>query len=40
MLEELYNSIRCMFDVNSLGLLPEKNLDLDDDLELPDDARW
>ncbi|CAB5366718.1 unnamed protein product [Rhizophagus irregularis] len=37
MLEELYNSIRCMFDENSLGLLLEKNLDLDDELELPDE---
>ncbi|RGB31479.1 kinase-like domain-containing protein [Rhizophagus diaphanus] len=37
MLEDLYNSIRCMFDENSLGLLLEKNLDLDDELELPDE---
>ncbi|GBB95586.1 hypothetical protein RclHR1_02570020 [Rhizophagus clarus] len=37
MLEELYNSIRCMLDKNLLGLPPEKNLDLDDDLELPDE---
>jgi hypothetical protein len=26
-----------MFDENSLGLLLEKNLDLDDELELPDE---
>ena len=36
-LEELYNSIRCMADEKPLCLLPEKNLDLDDDLELPDE---
>jgi hypothetical protein len=46
MLEELHNSIRHMFDVCSLNLLPDKtidslnNLDYDDDdadLELPDE---
>ncbi|GBB95590.1 hypothetical protein RclHR1_02570024 [Rhizophagus clarus] len=34
MLEELYNSVRRMFDDRSLGLLPDKTLNLDDDLEL------
>jgi tetratricopeptide (TPR) repeat protein len=43
LLEELYTSISYMFEDNSLGLLPDKTLDLDgskdgiDDLELPDE---
>ncbi|PKY45724.1 kinase-like protein [Rhizophagus irregularis] len=37
MLEGLYNSIRRMFNDRALGLLPDKTLDLNDDLELPDE---
>jgi hypothetical protein len=44
LLDELYNSISYMFEDNSLGLLPDKTLDLDgtidnsdSDLELPDE---